>query len=85
LAHAHGFKKYHNTQLLVLLGSLKKHDMEWGYGMINSKILEQLLPWVLVRVPSNSKVVLFPSFMDICSPYFLLYNIWYTRPVIVLV
>jgi hypothetical protein len=35
LAHAHGFEKSCNTQLLVLLGSLEKHDMGWGYEMVD--------------------------------------------------
>jgi hypothetical protein len=54
-----------NTQLLVFLGSLEKHDMGWGYGMVSSQILAQLLPWVLVRVPSDYEEVPFPSFVDI--------------------
>jgi hypothetical protein len=68
-----------------LLGYLEKHDMGWGYGMVNLQILEQILPWVLVRVPSDSEEVPFPSFVDICSPDVLLCNIRYTRPAVVLV
>jgi hypothetical protein len=56
-----------------------------GYGMVNSQILAQLLPWVLVRVPSDSEEVPFPSYMDIHSPDVPLCSIWYTRLAVVLV
>jgi hypothetical protein len=70
---------------MAFLGYLEKHEKGLGYGMVNSKILAQLLPWVLVRVPSDFEEVPFPSFMDIHSPDFLLCNIRYTRIAVVLV
>jgi hypothetical protein len=85
MAHAHGFNKSHNTQLLALLDFLEKNDIGWGYGMVNSQILVQLLPWVLMKVPSDSKEFPFPSFMDIRSPDVLLCNIQYARLVVFLV
>jgi len=77
--------KTHNTQLKVLLDYLEKNDTRLGYGMVNSRILVQLLLWVLVRVPSNCEEVPFPSSVDIRSPHVLLCRIWYTRLAVILV
>jgi len=70
---------------MALLDYLENNDMGLGYGMVNSQILVKLLSWVLVRVPSDSEEVPFPSFVNIRSPDVLPCNIWYTRLAVVLV
>jgi hypothetical protein len=50
-----------------MLDYLEKHDMGLGYGMVNSQILTQLIPWVMVRVPLDYEEVPFPSSVDIYS------------------
>jgi hypothetical protein len=71
--------------LTAMLDFLERHDTGLGYGMVNSQILAQLLPWVLMRVPSDCEEVPFPSYMDIHSPDAPLCSIWYTRLAVILV
>jgi hypothetical protein len=53
--------------------------------MMNSSTLVQLLSWVLVGLPSNSKGVPVPSFTNIHSLNDLSYNIQCTKPMVILV
>jgi hypothetical protein len=68
-----------------MLDFMERHDIGLGYGMINSSILAQLLPWVLLRVPSDCEEVPFPSYMDIHSPNAPLCSIRYNRLEVILV
>jgi hypothetical protein len=78
-------EKSHNTPLSERFEHLGRYYTALVYGMVESQILAQLLPWVLKKAPSGFEEVPFPSCTNIHFPDALLCSILCTKPEVILV
>jgi hypothetical protein len=81
----HFFDKSHNTPLYERFERLERYYTASVYGMVESQILANLLPWVLKMAPSCCEEFPFPLCVNIHFPYALLCSILCTKLVVVLV